>query len=72
MKIIGTHDEITYIMLQCQKKGCEGCVLKIFCEKERSKMFMRLNPSKLEAIETEKFTPIFIAKGDDDSGNEIQ
>jgi hypothetical protein len=72
MKIIGTHDEITYIMLQCQKRTdtfCKGCVLNTFCEPG---MFMRLNPSKLEAIETGKSIPILIAKGDDDSGNEIQ
>jgi hypothetical protein len=72
VKVVGTHDEITYIMLQCQKRGtCEGCVLEIFCNKDRN-IFKRLNPFKLRAFETDQFEPKLIAKGDDDSGNKIQ
>ena len=68
MKIIGTHDEITYIMLQCQKRpfGCEGCVLKVFCDKNRD-IFLRLNPKQLDAIETGKLEPILITKGDNNA-----
>lgn len=66
MKLVGTHEEITYILMQCQKRQkCEGCVLEIFCRKGEKKMFLRLTPSKLRALETGKYTPIIISKGDD-------
>ena len=64
MKIIGTNDEITYLMLQCQKTKvpCQECILEKFCCKE---MFVRMKPSKLEALETGKYESILITKGDD-------
>ena len=65
MRIVGTHDEITYIMLQCQKRTdtfCKGCVLNIFCKPD---MFMRLNPSQMESLETGKYEPKLISKGDE-------
>lgn len=70
MKIIGTNDEITYIMLQCQnsKAPCEECVLYKFCNKD---MFMRMNPAKLNAIETGKYESILISKGDDKNASGI-
>lgn len=77
MKIVGTSDEITYIMLQCQKRTstfCEGCVLNVFCKPE---MFMKLSPRKLEALETGKFEPtliasILISKGDERDVSDVQ
>lgn len=72
MRIIGTNDEITYIMLQCQKKTstfCEGCVLKTFCEPQ---MFKRLNPRQLDIIETGKFEAILIPKGDKSNVSDVQ
>ena len=53
MKVIGTNDEITYLMMQCQntKYACEECVLYKFCSKD---MFIRMKPATLDAIETGK------------------
>lgn len=65
MKIIGTHDEITYIMLQCQKRfSCKDCILEQFCEPG---MFKRFNPKQLDAIETGKLESILITKGDNNA-----
>lgn len=66
MKLVGTHEEITYILMQCQKRQkCEGCVLEIFCRKGEKKMFLRLTPFQLKALEEGGCTSILISKGDD-------
>ena len=72
MRVVGTNEEIMYIVLQCQKRSsCEGCVLELFCKNQKGDLFIKLKPSHLDALETGKHTPILIAKGDDKSGNKI-
>lgn len=36
MQIVGTHDELTYLRMQCvQRKSCDDCVLEIWCTHTR-------------------------------------
>lgn len=64
MIICGTHDELAYFVMQCQKtKDCKLCMLRVFCDADRLS-FKRFNPQRLKAFETGKFEPMIIMKGD--------
>lgn len=56
MKIVGTHDELLLLKLNCQKHGkCEFCIMQDFCEK---------HDSPLDLFLLEKIQPVIIQKGD--------
>ena len=64
MVIAGTHDEILYLKLQCQKAKCETCVLGHFCLRGMKK-YKTLSPKELKTLEDGKLESILISKGDD-------
>ena len=63
MKIIGSHDEIVYLMTQCIKiSRCDTCILKSFCDKAPKWSELFVMEEKIRSIDT-----ILIpkSKGDD-------
>ena len=64
MVIAGTHDEILYLKLQCQKAKCETCILGYFCVNGLKK-YKILSSKELKILEDGKLESILISKGDD-------
>jgi hypothetical protein len=60
MKIVGSHDELMLLKLQCERSHCAVCVLRVFCKSPEVGSILKL----LEYEEIEKTQSIFIAKGD--------
>lgn len=57
MKIVGTHDEILYLKMTCQKMvSCERCVLNTFCHLEG------VGSNPLGLFSMEKIQTVFIGK----------
>lgn len=61
MKIVGSHDELTLLKLQCERSHCAVCVLRVFCKSPEIGNLLKL----IEEEGTGKIPSVFITKGDD-------
>lgn len=68
MILEGTHDEINYFMLQCQKrKTCKNCVLDMWCNNPNtvnSNLVIKRTNSKYQKIRHGIYAALITKDGD--------